>query len=80
VRFYNNERKASFLLNQFQNGKEVKVGEYSSLMSHLDLNRGEPLKWVSISISLFHAISFTLEKFMYPIECSIYSIFILSLI
>lgn len=46
VRFYNNERKASFLLNQFQNGKEVKIGEYSSLLSHLDLTRGEPLRWV----------------------------------
>jgi gamma-aminobutyric acid type B receptor len=47
VRFYNNERRASFLLSQFQNGNEVKVGEYSSLLSHLDLTRGEPLKWVS---------------------------------
>lgn len=47
VRFYNNERKASFLLNQFQNGNDVKVGEYSSLLSHLDLTRGEPFKWVS---------------------------------
>lgn len=49
VRFYNNERKASFLLNQFQNGHEVKVGEYSSLTSHLDLARGEPMKWVGRS-------------------------------
>lgn len=47
VRFYNNERKSGFLLNQFQNGSEVKVGEYSSLLSHLDLTRGEPMKWVS---------------------------------
>lgn len=47
VRFYNNERKAGFLLSQFQNGTEVKVGEYSSLLSHLDLTRGEPMKWVS---------------------------------
>lgn len=47
VRFYNNERKASFLLSQFQHGKEVKIGEYSSLMTHLDLTRGEPLKWVN---------------------------------
>lgn len=47
VRFYNNERKASFLLKQFQNGCEVKVGEYSSLHSRLDLGIGEPLKWVT---------------------------------
>ncbi|KAG5671522.1 hypothetical protein PVAND_001716 [Polypedilum vanderplanki] len=45
VRFYNNERKASFQLNQFQNGEETKIGEYSSLQSRLDLSRGQPLKW-----------------------------------
>jgi len=47
VRFYNNERKASFQLNQFQNGEEAKIGEYSSLQSHLDLTRGKSVKWVS---------------------------------
>ncbi|CAH1727931.1 unnamed protein product [Chironomus riparius] len=45
VRFYNNERKASFQLNQFQNGEEAKIGEYSSLQSHLDLTRGKSVKW-----------------------------------
>lgn len=49
VRFYNNERKASILLKQFQNGEEVKIGEYSSLNSHLDLSLGEALKWVGRS-------------------------------
>lgn len=49
VRFYNNERKASILLKQFQNGEEVKIGEYSSLNSRLDLSLGEPLKWVGRS-------------------------------
>jgi ABC-type branched-subunit amino acid transport system substrate-binding protein len=52
VRFYNNERKASFQLNQFQSGEEVKVGEYSSLQKHLDLTRGEPMKWVMHEISM----------------------------
>lgn len=46
VRFYNNERKASFLLKQFQTGKEVKIGEYNSMISHLDLTIGEKMKWV----------------------------------
>ncbi|XP_058813758.1 gamma-aminobutyric acid type B receptor subunit 2 [Topomyia yanbarensis] len=46
VRFYNNERKASFLLKQFQNGEEVKIGEYSSLTNRLDLSLGHPMKWV----------------------------------
>lgn len=49
VRFYNNERKANFLLKQFQNGTEVKVGEYSSLHNRLDLTLGEPMKWVGKS-------------------------------
>ncbi|XP_055633199.1 gamma-aminobutyric acid type B receptor subunit 2 isoform X2 [Toxorhynchites rutilus septentrionalis] len=45
VRFYNNERKACFLLKQFQNGNEVKIGEYNSLTNHLDLTLGQPMKW-----------------------------------
>uniref|UniRef100_A0A182T5L0 Gamma-aminobutyric acid type B receptor subunit 2 n=1 Tax=Anopheles maculatus TaxID=74869 RepID=A0A182T5L0_9DIPT len=49
VRFYNNERKASFLLKQFQNGAEVKIGEYSSLTGRLDLSLGHPMKWVGRS-------------------------------
>lgn len=46
VRFYDNERKASILLKQFQDGEEVKVGEYSAATQHLDLTLGEPLKWI----------------------------------
>lgn len=45
MRFYNNERKACFLLKQFQNGNEVKIGEYNSLTNHLDLTLGQPMKW-----------------------------------
>lgn len=51
VRFYNNERKASFVLKQFQNGEWVKIGEYNSLYNHLDLSLGSPIKWVSLLIS-----------------------------
>ncbi|CAH0549470.1 unnamed protein product [Brassicogethes aeneus] len=46
VRFYDNERKASILLKQFQEGIEVKVGEYSAATQHLDLTLGAPLKWI----------------------------------
>ncbi|CAH1111941.1 unnamed protein product [Psylliodes chrysocephalus] len=46
VRFYDNERKASILLKQFQEGKEIKVGEYSAATQHLDLTLGAPLKWI----------------------------------
>ncbi|KAB0791553.1 hypothetical protein PPYR_03353 [Photinus pyralis] len=46
VRFYDNERKASILLKQFQEGIEVKVGEYSAATQHLDLTLGSPLKWI----------------------------------
>lgn len=59
VRFYNNERKASFVLKQFQNGEWVKIGEYNSLYNHLDLSLGSPIKWVSsddIEISKFRYI------------------------
>ncbi|EAT37610.2 AAEL010408-PA [Aedes aegypti] len=49
VRFYNNERKASFLLKQFQNSEEVKIGEYNSLTNRLDLTLGQPMKWVGRS-------------------------------
>ncbi|XP_066144261.1 gamma-aminobutyric acid type B receptor subunit 2 isoform X2 [Euwallacea fornicatus] len=45
VRFYDNERKASILLKQFQDGREVKVGEYTAAIQHLDLTLGVPLKW-----------------------------------
>ncbi|XP_076255856.1 gamma-aminobutyric acid type B receptor subunit 2 isoform X1 [Rhynchophorus ferrugineus] len=45
VRFYDNERKASILLKQFQEGREVKVGEYSAAKHHLDMTLGSPLKW-----------------------------------
>ncbi|CAH2009204.1 unnamed protein product [Acanthoscelides obtectus] len=46
VRFYDNERKASILLKQFQDGKEIKVGEYNAATQHLDLTLGAPLKWI----------------------------------
>ncbi|KAK5637996.1 hypothetical protein RI129_012291 [Pyrocoelia pectoralis] len=46
VRFYDNERKASILLKQFQEGLEIKVGEYSAATQHLDLTLGSPLKWI----------------------------------
>nr|XP_014288756.2 gamma-aminobutyric acid type B receptor subunit 2 [Halyomorpha halys] len=45
VRFYDNERKASILLKQFQNGTEVKVGEYNGVSEELDLNRGRGIRW-----------------------------------
>ncbi|EZA52652.1 Gamma-aminobutyric acid type B receptor subunit [Ooceraea biroi] len=45
VRFYDNERKAYILLKQFQEDKEVNVGEYDSITGVLDLTRGEALLW-----------------------------------
>ncbi|EFN87915.1 Gamma-aminobutyric acid type B receptor subunit 2 [Harpegnathos saltator] len=45
VRFYDNERKAYILLKQFQNGREVNVGEYDSISGVLDLTRGEAQLW-----------------------------------
>ncbi|CAA9994358.1 unnamed protein product [Nesidiocoris tenuis] len=45
VRFYDNERKASILLKQFQNGTEVKVGEYNAVNHDLDLDRGQVIRW-----------------------------------
>ncbi|XP_053619269.1 gamma-aminobutyric acid type B receptor subunit 2 isoform X2 [Plodia interpunctella] len=47
VRFYDNERKASILLKQFQGEDvgEVKVGEYCAERDHLDLISWEPFKW-----------------------------------
>ncbi|XP_017141898.1 gamma-aminobutyric acid type B receptor subunit 2 isoform X1 [Drosophila miranda] len=46
VRFYNNERKANILVNQFQLGQMEKIGEYHSQKSHLDLSLGKPVRWV----------------------------------
>ncbi|XP_022907049.1 gamma-aminobutyric acid type B receptor subunit 2 [Onthophagus taurus] len=46
VRFYDNERKASILLKQFQKGSEIKVGEYNAVTNHLDLTLGDPLSWI----------------------------------
>ncbi|XP_050671814.1 gamma-aminobutyric acid type B receptor subunit 2 [Leptidea sinapis] len=48
VRFYDNERKASILLKQFQGDLvgEVKVGEYCAERDHLDLSSWEPFKWI----------------------------------
>lgn len=48
VRFYNNERKANILINQFQLGQVEKIGEYHSQLNHLDLTLGKPVRWVSI--------------------------------
>ncbi|XP_050524506.1 gamma-aminobutyric acid type B receptor subunit 2 [Daktulosphaira vitifoliae] len=45
VRFYNNERKASILLKQFQVNKEVKIGEYNGVTGTLDLSVGKEVKW-----------------------------------
>ncbi|ERL84102.1 hypothetical protein D910_01445 [Dendroctonus ponderosae] len=52
VRFYDNERKASILLKQIQNGTDVKVGEYSAAIQHLDLTLGDPLKWTGKYIKM----------------------------
>nr|XP_026493604.1 gamma-aminobutyric acid type B receptor subunit 2 isoform X1 [Vanessa tameamea] len=47
VRFYDNERKASILLKQFQGEiGEVKVGEYCAERDRLDLGSGEPFRWI----------------------------------
>ncbi|XP_037951958.1 gamma-aminobutyric acid type B receptor subunit 2-like [Teleopsis dalmanni] len=46
VRFYNNERKANILINQFQLGQNEKIGEYHSQLDHLDLTLGKPIRWV----------------------------------
>ncbi|XP_041675049.1 gamma-aminobutyric acid type B receptor subunit 2 isoform X2 [Drosophila eugracilis] len=46
VRFYNNERKANILINQFQLGQMEKIGEYHSQRAHLDLSLGKPVRWV----------------------------------
>ncbi|KAG6465255.1 hypothetical protein O3G_MSEX015026, partial [Manduca sexta] len=48
VRFYDNERKASILLKQFQGDEvgEVKVGEYCAERDHLDLASGDTFKWI----------------------------------
>lgn len=45
VRFFNNERRASFQLNQFQFGEEKKIGEYDSMNERLNLEE-HSLKWV----------------------------------
>lgn len=46
MRFYDNERKAIILINQFQLGQVEKIGEYHSQKNHLDLSLGKPVKWV----------------------------------
>ncbi|XP_069694331.1 gamma-aminobutyric acid type B receptor subunit 2 isoform X2 [Periplaneta americana] len=45
VRFYDNERKASILLKQFQNGSEMKIGEFNGVTEQLDLTRGHAIRW-----------------------------------
>lgn len=73
VRFYNNERKSSFLLNQFQFGEWVKIGEYNALYNRLDLTLGSPIKWVSIVpliVSVLCKIFFGEETFIFINESS----------
>jgi gamma-aminobutyric acid type B receptor len=48
VRFFNNERKASFQMNQFQLGEERKIGEYDSMNERLNLVE-HALKWVNLT-------------------------------
>ncbi|XP_046665418.1 gamma-aminobutyric acid type B receptor subunit 2 isoform X2 [Homalodisca vitripennis] len=45
VRFYDNERKANIMLKQFQNGEEVKVGEFNGVTQQLDLSKGQGICW-----------------------------------
>ncbi|CAM1321031.1 GABBR2 (predicted) [Pycnogonum litorale] len=45
VSFTDNQRKGYILLKQFQNGTEVKVGEYDSNTNKLDLNKGHDITW-----------------------------------
>ncbi|XP_074593513.1 gamma-aminobutyric acid type B receptor subunit 2-like isoform X2 [Brevipalpus obovatus] len=46
VSFKENERRGSIMLKQFQNSREVKIGEYHSTSDILDLEAGdEPISW-----------------------------------
>lgn len=45
VMFVKNERRGIILLKQFQNGNEVKIGEYSAIADYLDLSRDKPIVW-----------------------------------
>ncbi|XP_053206531.1 gamma-aminobutyric acid type B receptor subunit 2-like isoform X2 [Panonychus citri] len=45
VSFDGNERRGSILLKQFQDGREVKIGEYHSTTDVLDLEVGENISW-----------------------------------
>ncbi|XP_073977226.1 gamma-aminobutyric acid type B receptor subunit 2 isoform X2 [Rhodnius prolixus] len=47
VRFYGNERNGSILLKQFQNGTEIKVGEFNGVTHELDLSRGQGIRWAT---------------------------------
>lgn len=81
VRFYNNERKASILLKQFQAGAEVKIGEYNSMHGHLDLSLGEALRWVGRSppkdrtVLLIEHSQVNLTIYVVLASCSVVGIF-----
>ncbi|XP_035208128.1 gamma-aminobutyric acid type B receptor subunit 2-like isoform X2 [Stegodyphus dumicola] len=45
VSFVKNERRGQILLKQFQNGSEVKIGEYDPITDELDLSKGAPIIW-----------------------------------
>ncbi|XP_015919670.3 gamma-aminobutyric acid type B receptor subunit 2 isoform X2 [Parasteatoda tepidariorum] len=43
--FRKNERRSSILLKQFQNGTELKIGEYDPSIDELDFSKGAPIIW-----------------------------------
>ncbi|GFS86331.1 gamma-aminobutyric acid type B receptor subunit 2 [Trichonephila clavipes] len=45
VNFIKNERRSQILLKQFQNGSEVKIGEYDPVFDELDFSKGVPIIW-----------------------------------
>ncbi|GBM44784.1 Gamma-aminobutyric acid type B receptor subunit 2 [Araneus ventricosus] len=45
VHFIKNERRSQILLKQFQNGSEVKVGEYDPVIDEIDFSKGVPIIW-----------------------------------
>ncbi|XP_055937587.1 gamma-aminobutyric acid type B receptor subunit 2-like isoform X1 [Argiope bruennichi] len=45
VHFIKNERRSQILLKQFQNGSEVKVGEYDPIFDEIDFSKGVPIIW-----------------------------------
>ncbi|XP_054708523.1 gamma-aminobutyric acid type B receptor subunit 2-like [Uloborus diversus] len=45
VNFIKNERKCQILLKQFQNGSEVKIGEYDPVTDEIDFSKGASIIW-----------------------------------